>query len=206
MKSIIAQQTVLSSPEAPDEDVVMHVYVVRRALGTPLGCAPSLVPAALYSFGAVPVARPPVACFYSLPMPMPMGGAFAHSALLVKTGSGAHHVVEYSGKDLDLPPELLMIPPLIPVLGAARSYPVQVQTLSRVVERRFETVKLTGDGKEAVWTKQMDGKAVPDRPGGRKPTVEETRDKMQELMGGMYGLGRTCHDAQEETRKWLGVW
>ena len=165
-----------------------------------------MVPAALYSFGAVPVARPPVACFYSLPMPMPMGGAFAHSALLVKTGSGAHHVVEYSGKDLDLPPELLMIPPLIPVLGAARSYPVQVETLSSDAEGSVETVKLIGNGEEVVWTKQLRGKAVPDRPGGRRPTVEETRNKMQELMCGTYGLGRTCHDAQESTRKWLGVW
>lgn len=133
--------------------------------------------------------------------PLPKGGINAHSALLVKTKSGAHHVVEYSADlrsgaaGLDL--ERLHVP------GEARSYPVTVKTLASDPARKFEEVVLTGPGgDEAVWTKQYFGKET--GPDGRK-TVDETRDAMQMLMGGAYGPDRKCHEAQEATRKWLGV-
>ena len=177
---------------AQEPDVVVHVFVIRRELDVPLGFDLGLGPVGV---GAVHFGAPRAGS-------LPKVGLLAHSALLVKTMSGAYHVIEFGATGF----EFSSTGPKLHVHGAARSYPVQVETLSSDAEGSVETVKLIGNGEEVVWTKQLRGKAVPDRPGGRRPTVEETRNKMQELMCGTYGLGRTCHDAQESTRKWLGVW
>jgi len=113
--------------------------------------------------------------------------SFAHSALLLKTGSGAYYTLEY--------------------MGDSKVYLTkgEPKVLRSDQEKKYAVITMAGvaDGKseEFEWERQLLGK-----PLDGKSSPEQLQKQMQSLMK-EYSVWKKehCHTAQERLRKKLGV-